>query len=302
MTFNTPTELFDRDFPGHYLRLISRVRTTVVALIPPNQGISATLSSSGLSRVVIGGDSFQTVSVRRQPESVALSSPISATGVMSELTPQSNSMLLPFEDTGVDTSWEFRMEKASNLFDYSTVADVLVTIEHTALSSLDYRQQVIQSLSPTVNAERPYSFRNQFPDQWYDLHNPDQSTTPMTVRFTTLRQDFSPNIDDIRIQQVLLYFSRADGQTFEVPVTSMRFSAQDTAGTVGGGATSIDGVISTRRGNAGSWIAMIGKPPFGEWELSLPDAEDLRAHFNNDDIQDILFVITYIARTPERPS
>jgi len=299
MTFSTPMELFDRDFPGHYLRLISSVRTTVIALIPPNQGISATLSSNGLSRVVIGGDIFQTVPVRRQPESIALSSPMSATGV-SALTPQSNAMLLPFEDTGVDTAWEFRMEKASNLFDYSTIADVLVTIEYTALSSPDYRQQVIKSLNPTISADRPYSFRNQFQDQWYDLHNPDQSPTPMTVRFTTFAEDFPPNIDDIRIQQVLLYFSRADGQTFEVSVTSLRFTAQDAAGAIGGGATSIDGVISTRRGNAGSWIAMIGKHPFGEWELSLP--EDMRAHINNDDIQEILFVITYTGATPERPS
>jgi len=103
MTFSTPMNLFDRDFPGHYLRLISRVRTTVIALIQPNQGISATLSSSGLSRVVIGGDVFQTVPVRRQPESVALSSPMSSTGV-SELNPQSNTMLLPFEDMGVDAT------------------------------------------------------------------------------------------------------------------------------------------------------------------------------------------------------
>ena len=35
MTFATPMELFDRDFPGHYLRLIKRVRTAIIALIPP---------------------------------------------------------------------------------------------------------------------------------------------------------------------------------------------------------------------------------------------------------------------------
>ena len=56
-------ELFDRDFPGHYLRMIKRVRVSVIALIPPTQGIRATLSSTGLSRIVIGGDVFQTVVV-----------------------------------------------------------------------------------------------------------------------------------------------------------------------------------------------------------------------------------------------
>jgi receptor-binding and translocation channel-forming TcA subunit of Tc toxin len=37
MIFATPMELFDRGFPGHYLRLIRRVRTSVIALIPPTQ-------------------------------------------------------------------------------------------------------------------------------------------------------------------------------------------------------------------------------------------------------------------------
>jgi Tc toxin complex TcA C-terminal TcB-binding domain len=35
LTFATPMQVFDWDFPGHYLRLIKRVRTSVMALIPP---------------------------------------------------------------------------------------------------------------------------------------------------------------------------------------------------------------------------------------------------------------------------
>ena len=67
------------------------------------------------------------------------------------------------------------MPRAANLFDFQTIADVLLTIEYTALDSFDYRQQVIQSFRPSVSAERPYSFRQHFADAWYDLHNPDQT-------------------------------------------------------------------------------------------------------------------------------
>jgi hypothetical protein len=246
--------------------------------------------------VVIGGDLFQMVPIKRNPESVVLTSPFNATGVFA-LNPQDDTMFLPFEDTGVDTTWEFRMEKAANLFDYSTIADVLVTIEYTALNSFDYRGQVIQSLSPTLSVDRPYSFRNQFMDQWYDLHNPDQTPTPMTVRFTTLPADFPPNLDDVRIQQVLLYFSRADGKVFEIAVPSLHFQQTGAPGMAGGGATTIDGTISTRRGNAASWTAMIGKKPFGDWELVLEDTGEMRGYFTNDEIQDILFVITYSGQT-----
>jgi len=74
------------------------------------------------------------------------------------------------------------------------------------------------------------------------------------------------------------------------------------AAPAGGGAVSVDGIISTRSGNAGSWAAMITKTPFGEWELTLPNTEEMRNRFKNEDIQDMLFVITYAGRTPEWPA
>lgn len=300
MTFPTPMEMFDRDFPGHYLRLIRRVRTSIIALIPPTQGVHATLTTSGLSRVVIGPDIFQTVPIRRDPEFVALTSPANSTGLF-ELEALQSEMLLPFEGNGVDTTWEFRMPKAANQIDYRTIADVLVTIDYTALNSFDYRQQVIQILKPNLSAERSFSFRNQFADQWYDLHNSDLTSTPMTVRFKTFHEDFPPNIDALKIQQVLLYFVRADGKSFEVPVAHLHYTAQGESGAVGGSATSIDGIISTRRGNAGSWTMMIGKSPAGEWELTLPNTEEMRNRFKNEEIEDILFVITYSGKTPAWP-
>ncbi len=101
---------------------------------------------------------------------------------------------------------------------------------------------------------------------------------------------------------VLLYFERANGSSVEVPVSHLRYTAQEEPGTVGGSATSIDGIISTRRGNAGSWTAMIGKTPIGEWELALPDTEEMKSRFKDEQIEDMLLVITYSGRTPEWPS
>lgn len=63
--------IFDHDFPGHYLWLIKQVRTSVVALVPPAQGIHAVLANSGISRVVIGGGRFETSAIRREPEPFA---------------------------------------------------------------------------------------------------------------------------------------------------------------------------------------------------------------------------------------
>jgi len=210
-------------------------------------------------------------------------------------------MLLPFEGNGVDTTWEFRMPKAANQLDYRSIADVLVTIDYTALNSFDYRQQVIQTLNPKLSADRPISFRIQLADQWYDLHNPDQSKDPMTIRFKTVRQDFPANIDALKIQQILLYFVRADATPFEVPISHLSYTAQEESGTVGGSATSIDGIISTRRGNAGSWISMIGKSPAGEWELALPNTDEMKNRFKNEEIWTYYWLSPIQAGHPNGP-
>jgi hypothetical protein len=300
LSFATPMQLFDQDFPGHYLRLIKRVRASVVALIPPNQGIRATLSTPGVSRVVIGGDVFQSVMVRRDPESVALTSPSNATG-MFELEAQSE-LLLPFEFMGVDTFWNLEMPKAANPFDYRTIADVLFAIDYTALGSLDYRWQVIQRLDRKISADRAFSFRQQFADQWYDLHNPDQTARPMRVSFSTTRQDFPPNIEQLATRQVALYFVLADGKTLKDFRAHLRFTEQGTQTAIGGeGTATPDGIISTRLGNAPSWTPMINRPPFGVWELALPDTAEVRSLFANEEISDIVFVLTTSGRTPAWP-
>lgn len=306
MLFSTPMELFDRDFPGHYLRLIKRVRTSIIALIPPNEGIKATLSTTGLSRVVTGQNNlFQTNEIARPPESVALTSPRDATGLF-ELTPQSQEMLLPFENLGVDTSWELRLPKASNLFDYSTIADVLITLEYTALNSFTYRQTVLNELGNTISGDRPFSFRNQFADAWYDLNNPEQTDNPMVITFKTTREDFPANIKELKIQQLVLYFARSEGETFEVPVEYLNFTyvnEENDEETVGGGATTIDGLISTRRANAPSWSSTLGITIVGEWELNLTgnldDGKSVSELFANEKVEDILFVITYSGRIPQ---
>jgi hypothetical protein len=301
LPFATPMALFDQGFPGHYLRLIKRVRVSVVALIPPTRGIRATLIASGLSRVVSGGDVFQTIVVRRDPEVIAFTSPSNATGLL-ELEPEGE-LLLPFESMGVDTTWELQMPRAANPFDYRTIADVVFTVEYTALQSFTYRQQVIQELDDTVSAERAFSVRDQFADQWYALHNPTQASSPMTIRFTLARQDFPPHLADVRIQHVLLAIVRAPGRIFEISNTQLLLTAQGDTAAVGGAAgSSIEGLISTRRSNAGSWTALIGKSPVGTWELALPNTEEMKNRFKNGEIDDILLVLTYAGRTPAWPA
>jgi hypothetical protein len=301
LVFATPMDMFDREFPGHYLRLIKRVRVSLIALIPTVPGIRATLSASGLSRVVVAGDQFASVVLNRSPEAIAFTSPLNATGLF-ELEPE-NGLLLPFEGMGVDAVWQLELPKPANPFDYQTIADVLLTIEYTALDSYEYKQQVIKTFDTELGNDRSFSFRQQFPDQWYDLNNPDQTPTPMAVRFATTRGDFLPNVDDLLIQQLLLYFAPTNGQPVEIRGARLLFKKQGDQAPVGGSADSIKGVISTRRANGSSWVPMTGtNPPIGEWELALPTDETTKNLLRNEAIEDILFVITYSGRTLAWPA
>jgi hypothetical protein len=301
-----PRQLFDQDFPGHYLRLIRRVRTSVIALIPPTQGIKATLSNTGVSRTTIGGAAFQDVVVRRDPQAVALTSPMNATGLF-ELDTQPE-LLLPFEGLGVDTSWEFQMPRAANFINYDAIADVLLTIEYTAFSDAVYRDQVIQRLNRNFTADRAISFQEVLSDQWYDLHNPEQiepAARRFRAEFSTVSPDFPLNLESLRISNLVVYFVPKDGEVVKVTTVGLNFVPEGAASSeppLGGDAASERGLLSTRSGSASSWTNCIGVEPFGKWILDLSRDPELQSFFAADKVRDILFVVSYTGRTTAWPS
>ncbi|MCF6249734.1 MAG: Ig-like domain-containing protein [Methylococcaceae bacterium] len=301
LPFSTPMALFDQGFPGHYLRLIKRVRISVVGLIPPTQGIRATLSSGGISYVVTGGDVFRRTEVRRPSETIAFTSPSNASGLF-ELQPD-NDLLLPFETMGVDANWELRLPKAANRFNFDSLADVIFSIEYTALHSHDYQQLVIQNLDRNFNAERAYSIKQDFPDLWYHLHQPDalvsENGTDIQAQIVLERSHFPPNLEALTMDQLIVFFVREDGAEFEIEVVDLLFEANQTGNSLSyGGASSIDGVISTRRANATSWLPLVGETPVGKWTLVFSDTQEFRNRFANEQISDILFVTGYSGDTP----
>jgi hypothetical protein len=199
------------------------------------------------------------------------------------------------------------MPKAANPFDYSTIADVLLTIDYTALHSFGLEQQVLRSLDRSVESERLFSVRNMFEDQWFDLHNPDQTAKPMTVTFETRGDDFPPNLEphSLAIGNVSLLYAPSDGAAPQSWATDLRTDLTldngDGAGPFGGAADPSDGAISTRSTNGASWNPMIGRVPVGTWTLALPDTIPTRAIFAQDGLGDILLLVSYRGTLPAWP-
>ncbi len=291
IVFNTSAGLFDKDFPGHYLRLIKRVKVTVIGLISPVEGIKASLSNSGLSHAITkNGVMFERTPIKRDPESISFTSAIDATGVF-ELN-QISSKLNPFESIGVDTTWELSLPKAANFFDYDTIADVLFTIEYTALESFDYRKVLLKDMDPEIDAVRAYNFTNQFADQWYDLNNPLTNNTPVTVNFETTLSDFPANLTDIGIKGATLFFipaTQKDIGEVDNETIDLTFTYDGKEETILDDEPIVNNIIDVTSGFI--------ETPLGNWKMLLP--EKVVRKIVSKEISDILFVIKYKATTPE---
>jgi hypothetical protein len=301
LTFATPQELFDREFPGHYLRLIKRVSVSVIALVPPVRGIRATLSASGVSRAVVARGPFATATLRRDPESIAFTSPLKATGLF-DAEPDAG-LLLPFEGMGVDAVWRLELPRAANPFDFRTIADVLLTIEYTTLDSAEHRRGVISGLDRTVSGDRTFSLRDQFVDTWFDLSNPDtvDAAQRMRAHVPLTPEDFPAQLSDLSLRQLTAFVLREDGFTSEITISAVRRTAtggQAAVVTDAGPVTTIDGVVGTRRPGGAPWQAFTGGSPIGDWELRFPDTPAVRSWFTDGLLTDIVLVMTVSGDAP----
>jgi hypothetical protein len=299
LVFATPTEMFDREFPGHYLRLIKSVRLSMIALTSPVRGIRASLSASGLSRVIVAGDEFLPVILSRSPETIAFTSTLNATGLF-DLEPE-NDLLRPFEGMGVDAIWQLELPKAANPFDYRTIADVLLTIEYTALNSFDYRQEVLRSQDRLFSGDRAFSVRDDFPDSWYDLNNPETVVDPdsrMRAILSIGREDFPPHVEELAVQDLSLFCLRKDGFTPELRITGLSYTASGGATVNASEVRTTGGIIGTRRPNGAPWRVVVGKDPVAEWSIQLENTELVRGWVRDGLIQDLVLVVTVTGIAP----
>lgn len=287
----------------------------MVALIPPGEGIKATLSNTGISRVVVGPEPFQTVTLRREPETVALSNPVDSTGTIEP--DSSDGMYQPFENGAVDTMWEFRMPHAANRIDYSTLMDVLVSVDYLAFHSYDYQQTVIRQLDPQLSSDLRFSLKNDFPDAWFDLSNPDLLDEPnrFIMAIDVAASNIPPNLDNPRLTNVSIRFcgTGAAHVAFEVSALSRTDSDGNVTNASAGVARAIERHLSAKTGSGALWQPLIGanaagrRPsPVGTWTINLRPGnaakeQELGDALASGTLSDILFVLSYEADLPPWP-
>ena len=76
--------------------------------------------------------------------------------------------------------------------DLSSIADLLVQIDYTALADADYGALVTRQLNPNPdrNSDCVFNLARDFPDQWYELNNPDPAASERATTLTLAPNDF----------------------------------------------------------------------------------------------------------------
>lgn len=302
LNFDLSNRLFDYDFPGHYLRLIHGVKVSVIGLVPVYDNIKATLTAGTTSYTVIESNNiFQRIPIRRmETDQVALTGASRATGLF-ELQPMQNEFLNPFEGMGIESRWELKMPKFSNRMDFSQIADVIIEVDYTALDSYQYRFQVLQDIDNTLGFSRGFSFKNDFPDQWYELAQAQEGNTSFYVDIELKPEMFPQGVQNIRLDgsNVLLHFVRKDGFTDEVSIADFSFVSSSASSQPMIGIT-VDGTFSA---NALTNVLSTQSPatPFVKLRLAFANTPMNRELFSEENITDILLLVSCKADLPVYP-
>jgi Tc toxin complex TcA C-terminal TcB-binding domain/Neuraminidase-like domain len=183
-TFQLPECLFDLDFPGHYFRRIKMVSLSIPCVAGPYASVSATLTMGGSSiRAKSSDGSYPQIEndsrftqVLSAIKAIVTSNAQQDSGMFE--TSFRDERYLPFEGTGVISSWTLTLPDKFRPFDYDTISDVILHIRYTARDggddlktasqgNLDKALTSVKLQSNRTGLARLFSLRHEFPTEWY---------------------------------------------------------------------------------------------------------------------------------------
>ena len=191
-------QLFDLDYPGHYLRRLRNVSLTIPCVAGPYTNVNCTLTLVS-SKVRWNPDSGGTYTEQGSSDPRFIYN-YGATQAIATSHAQNDSGLfevsfrderyLPFETAGVISRWQISMPQACNAFDFDTITNVVIKLSYTARDGGDLLRSVAfaaaklpalpQQTGPSPMGATPaqddrarlFSVRHEFPTQWYGLLHP----------------------------------------------------------------------------------------------------------------------------------
>ncbi|WP_437965514.1 neuraminidase-like domain-containing protein [Sorangium sp. So ce260] len=209
-------ELFDLDYPGHYLRRIKSVAITIPTVTGPYAGVSCTLTLSNTSvrsRAQVSESYAHPTNFRT--DLVPVTNVIATSGGASDaglFEPNlRDERYLPFEGAGVIGTYKIELPAANNRFDIGAVSDVILHIRYTARSDGNLAGVAKTHYSASANApkrRRLFSLRSELPAEWARfMAVPSDDSVPqqLSIPLTPEMFPYSPATKKIALTSYTLY-------------------------------------------------------------------------------------------------
>ena len=221
-TLVLPEAVFDRDWPGHFMRRIKTVSMTVPVVNGPYVGVNAKLTQlEGHVRIKTTDGAYNPRTGSSDTEhfmhhlgaieTILTSSGQNDAGVF-ELVFR-DERYLPFEGAGADSTWEIKIEKETNRFELSAIQDVVLHVRYTARDAGDTLTSAVGTyLDANAKALRLFSVKTDFPEAFHAL---SIASAPETISLPISLQHFQPlrGLKTLKITKVSVYARRSSLDT-----------------------------------------------------------------------------------------
>ncbi|MBN1130038.1 MAG: hypothetical protein JXA71_13690 [Chitinispirillaceae bacterium] len=186
--FSVPEEFFDLNCPGYYFRRIHAVAVSIPCVTGPYTGINATLTlakstirkspfiGEGYERAEGVDDRFED---NFELESIVASKGLNDNGrLQSDRSARDESQRAPFMGKGAVGEWHIELpadpsRKDPALFDYDTIADVVLHLQYTARpGGQPVKRKAMENIKAAIEEGRMagsmklFSIRHEFPVEW----------------------------------------------------------------------------------------------------------------------------------------
>ena len=245
--FTVPEWFYDlRQTPGHYMRRIKNVALSIPAVVGPYTTVNATLtlqSSSIRTSAPKVGEGYQ----RTGQDDARFTDYFGSTDVIVTSSGTNDSGLfetnlreerfLPFEGAGAVSVWNVSLPAGLRVFDYNTIADVILHIRYTARPAPAVAAQVTKALTTQLNDAKQSSqalifcLKYDFPTEWAAFVKGKEDFQTELQRFffpyaaQSVPVDPSPNQMPTDLTATSLTLYAADAKTGRLNVKSIDAAA-----------------------------------------------------------------------------
>jgi len=232
---NLPEELFDMDYPGHYMRRVKSVSITIPCITGPYTTVSCKLTMTNNSvrtSALSAGDASQYP--RKTNNGMSIDDPRfkDAVGTVQSIATSSaqndsglfelnfrDERYLPFEGAGAISMWHLELPsfKTIQQFNFDSISDVIIHLKYTARDGGDtLKASAATSLSTRINQMlvstkdtglmRTFSAKNDLATEWYRFLNPVNATDDqvLTVNLDKTRFPLFVQNKTIKIRSIEL--------------------------------------------------------------------------------------------------